>query len=63
VRAVSQQDGREAVALLGAAGASDPIDATVVLLAASGDRILTSDTGDIARIAAAAGSRAVVITY
>jgi len=61
VRAVSQQDGREAGALLGAAGTSDPIDATVVLLATSGDRILTGDTGDIARLAAAAGNRAVVI--
>jgi hypothetical protein len=61
VRAVSQQDGREAGALLGAAGTSDPIDATVVLLAAPGDRILTSDPGDIARLAAAADNRAVVI--
>ena len=62
VRAVSQRDGREAGALLGAAGTSDPIDATVVLLAAPGDRILTGDTGDIARLAAAAGNRAVIMT-
>jgi hypothetical protein len=62
VRAVSQRDGCEAGALLGAAGTSDPVDATVVLLATPGDRILTSDTGDIARLAAAAGNRAVVIT-
>jgi hypothetical protein len=32
-----------------------------VLLAARGDRILTSDPGDIARLAAAAGNGAVVI--
>lgn len=34
----------------------------IVLLAAPGDRILTSDTGDIARLAAATGNQAVVIT-
>ncbi len=62
VRAVSQRDGREAGALLGDAGTSDPIDATVVLLAAPGDRILTRDAGDIARLAEAAGNQAVVIT-
>lgn len=61
VRAVSQRDGREAGALLGVAGTADPIDATLVLLAAPGDRILTSDPGDIARLAAAADNRAVVI--
>lgn len=62
VRAVSQRDGRDAGVLLAAAGTADPVDATVVLLAAPGDRILTSDPGDIARLAAAAGNRAVVIT-
>jgi hypothetical protein len=62
VRAISQRDGREAGALQGAAGTSDPIDATVVLLAAPGDRILTSDPRDIARLTAAAGNRAIVIT-
>ena len=62
VRAVSQRDGREAGALLGDAGTSDPIDATVVLLAAPGDRILTSDAGDVARLAEAARNQAVVIT-
>jgi DNA-binding transcriptional MocR family regulator len=62
VRAVSQRDGREAGELQAAAGTADPIDATVVLLAAPGDRILTSDPGDIAHLAAAADNRAVVIT-
>jgi hypothetical protein len=62
VRAVSQRDGRDAGVLLAAAGTADPVDATVVLLAAPGDRILTSDPGDIARLAAAADNRAVVIT-
>ncbi len=36
---------------------SDPIDATVVLVAADGDRILTSDRHDIKRLAMAAGKR------
>jgi hypothetical protein len=62
VRAVSQRDGRDAGVLQAMAGTADAIDATVVLLAAPGDRILTSDPGDMARLAAAADNRAVVIT-
>jgi hypothetical protein len=45
VRAVSPQDGRQAGVLLGLTGTGDPVDATVVLLASAGDRILTSDPG------------------
>ena len=56
VYTVTQQDGRDAGVLLqAAAGTADPIDATVVLLAAPGDRILTSDPGDLSRLAEAAG--------
>jgi hypothetical protein len=62
VRAISQRDGRDAAALLAAADSADPIDATVVLLAAPGDRIVTSDSSDISRLAAAAGNRAVIVT-
>jgi hypothetical protein len=40
---------------------ADAIDATVVLLAVPGDRILTSDPGDITLLAAAAQNRAVVV--
>jgi hypothetical protein len=61
VRAVGYYDGRHAGALLAAAGTADPIDATVVLLAAPGDRILTSDPDDLARLAGAAGNRPVII--
>jgi hypothetical protein len=61
VRAVSQRDGRDAGVLQGATGTSDAIDATVVLLASAGDRILASDPADIRRLAAAADSRAVVV--
>ena len=61
VRPVQDPDGREAGALLGRAGTSDPIDATVALLADPGDRILTSDPGDLTALAKAARSRAVVV--
>jgi hypothetical protein len=61
VRAVSHRDGRDAGALLAMAGTADPIDATVVLLAAPGDRILTSDPRDLSRLAAAAGNRPVIV--
>ena len=61
VRAVSQRDGRDAGILQAAAGTADATDATVVLLAAPGDRILTSDPGDITALAAAAGSKALVV--
>jgi hypothetical protein len=61
VRAVSPGDGRNAGFLLGDAGTVDAIDATVVLLAVAGDRILTSDPGDLTRLAGAAGNRAVIV--
>lgn len=53
--AVDQRLGRRAGELVGAAGTSDPIDATVVAVASPGDRVLTSDVDDIARLASAAG--------
>lgn len=62
VRSVSASDGRAAGALLGDAGMSDAVDATVVLLAEPGDRIMTSDPADITRLADAARSRAIVIS-
>lgn len=61
VRTVDQQDGRDAGVLLATAGTADAIDATVVLLAAPGDRILTSDPRDLARLAAAAANRTLII--
>jgi hypothetical protein len=61
VRAVRPQDGRLAGALLGKAGTSDPIDATVVLLASPGDRVMTGDPKDLTRLASAAGNRPVII--
>ncbi|HEY1620734.1 MAG TPA: hypothetical protein VGG25_24135 [Streptosporangiaceae bacterium] len=61
VRAITQQDGRQAGVLLSTADTSDPIDATVALLAADGDRIMTSDPEDINRLTQAAGIRAIII--
>jgi len=61
IRAVNPSDGRDAGALLADAGTADAIDATVVLLAAPGDRILTSDPGDLTRLAEAARNRAVIV--
>ncbi len=61
VRTVDNHDGRQAGVLLGLAGTADPIDATVVLLAKPGDRILTSDPDDITRLALAAANRAVIV--
>jgi hypothetical protein len=61
VRSVDERLGREAGVLIGQATTNDPIDATVVLVADHGDRILTSDPDDIKRLASAAGKRVAVI--
>jgi DNA-binding transcriptional MocR family regulator len=61
VRTVEHQDGRQAGVLLASAGTADPIDAAVTLLARPGDRILTSDPADLARLAAAAGNHAIIV--
>jgi DNA-binding transcriptional MocR family regulator len=61
VRPVSPSDGRDAGVLLAEAGTSDAIDATVVLLATPGDRIITSDPTDLTRLAAAARNRAAIV--
>jgi len=61
VRPVDEQLGRDAGALLGKSGTDDPIDATVVLVARAGDRILTSDPDDIGRLASSSGKRVAVV--
>ena len=48
--------GRRAGVLLGAAKASDVVDAAVVLLAGNDDEILTSDPEDLVALARAAGT-------
>lgn len=57
VKTVALDDalGRRAGVLLGWAGQSDVVDAAVVLLAADGDWVLTSDVDDLRPLAAAAG--------
>jgi hypothetical protein len=47
--------GRRAGVLLGRAGAADVVDAALVLLAADGDEILTSDPDGLRPLAVAAG--------
>ncbi len=59
---VDERMGRDAGALLAGAGTDDPIDATVTLVAHSGDRILTSDPDDIARLVSRSGKRIAVVS-
>ena len=61
VRAVDDRLARDAGVLIGQAGTADPIDATVVLVAESGDYLLTSDPEDLRRLAATANVRAAVV--
>jgi hypothetical protein len=53
VRAVDRSLGQAAGALLGESGGTNAADATVVAIAATGDRILTSDLRDIRRLVSA----------
>ena len=59
--ALDRGNGRQAGELLAASGTSDAIDATVALLARSGDLLYTSDPGDLRKLCGATGIRAVVI--
>jgi predicted nucleic acid-binding protein len=61
VRGVQERDGRAAGVLQALARHADPIDATVVLLASPGDRILTTDPADLSRLAQAAGNHPVIV--
>lgn len=62
VVALDDRLGRRAGALLAIARASDVIDAAVVLLAADGDDILTSDPDDLTALAAAGDTHVELIT-
>ena len=55
VRPLDEHLGREAGKLLGATRMSDVVDAALVLLAADGDEIVTTDISDIKQLAASAG--------
>jgi predicted nucleic acid-binding protein len=53
--------GRRAGVLLGRCGNDDVVDAALILLAADGDVILTSDTRDLASLAEATGTHVELI--
>lgn len=61
VKAVDERLGREAGVLLGRAGTDDAVDASVVAVSASGDRIATSDPSDMRRLVTAAERVVVVV--
>lgn len=61
VEPITREDGLRAGELLGATRMKDAIDASVALLAGPGDRVLTSDAGDLRTLCARAGNKAVVI--
>ena len=58
---IHANDRRKAGELLATAGMTDAIDATVALLARSGDQLCTSDVDDLRRLCEAAGNKASVI--
>lgn len=61
VKAVDEHLGRQAGGLLGRAGSDDAVDASVVAVSATGDRIVTSDPGDIRRLISAAERSILVV--
>jgi hypothetical protein len=61
VEPITREDGLRAGELLGTTRMKDAIDASVALLAGSGDRLLTSDAGDLRALCVGAGNKAVVI--
>lgn len=61
IKAVDDHLGRQAGVLLGQAGTADAVDASVVAVAATGDRVLTSDPGDIRSLVVASGRSVLVI--
>lgn len=62
VRPVDDEAGRAAGVLLGRAGTTDPIDATLVLATNPGDRIVTSDPDDISHLVSALGRSVAIIS-
>jgi hypothetical protein len=61
VKAVDERLGRQAGVLLGRAATDDAVDASVVAVSATGDRIVTSDPGDIRRLVCAAQRSILVV--
>jgi hypothetical protein len=61
IKAVDEPLGRDAGVLLDRAGMTDAVDASVVAVSAAGDRVLTSDAGDIRPLVAASGRSILVV--
>ena len=61
VEPITEEDGYRAGELLGLTRTKDVVDATVALLAKSGDELYTSDVGDLQRLCEATGFKAVVV--
>ncbi len=61
VRSVDRRLGQEAGVLLARAGTRDAVGATIVAVADAGDRIVTSDAGDVRALVAASGRPIVVV--
>ena len=61
VEPITPEDGYRTGELMGAAGTKDVVDASIALLAKSGDRMYTSDPSDLVKLCAATGFKAVVI--
>jgi hypothetical protein len=61
VKAVDDRLGKEAGVLLGRAGTEDAVDASVVAVSTTGDRILTGDVGDIQPLVSVSGRSIVVV--
>ncbi len=62
IQPIDERLGRQAGVLLGKAGLTSPADATVVAIATTGDRVLTSDPRDISRLVDVSGRSIRVIT-
>jgi hypothetical protein len=61
IKAVDEPLGRDAGVLLGRAGMTDAVDASLVAVSAAGDRVLTCDAADIRPLVAASGRSILVV--
>jgi hypothetical protein len=62
VRAIDDSLGRQVGVLLGSSGATDVVDAAVVLIAGDGDEIFPSDPADLTALAYMAGRHVELIS-
>lgn len=62
VKAIDRCLGQAAGVLLGRAGTGDAVDASIVAACATGDRVVTSDAGDITALVEASGRSILVVS-